>query len=129
MTTKAVEKIIDAMNQLLEGYSELQELLEEDLGTEKEAAEEGELSSEVDAALVSELRTALESLVESEDYSTEELASVVSALTDALQEMDPDVFESGEEEDDDFDDDDDDDEDDEDDEEYDEDDEDDSDDK
>lgn len=97
---KAAEKIIDALTQLLEGYAELQESLEADFGTSA-SEEEEETSAELDAALVTEVRSALESVIENEDYSAEEVASVISAFTDALQEIDPDVFEDEKEEEDD----------------------------
>jgi hypothetical protein len=105
---KAAEKIIDALTQLLEGYAELQESLEADFGASA-SEEEEETSAELDAALVTEVRSALESVIENEDYSAEEVASVISAFTDALQEIDPDVFEDEkdeEDDDDDYDDDD-----------------------
>lgn len=113
---KAAEKIIEALTQLLEGYSELQQSLENDFGGGKEDEDE-ETAEELDAALVTEMRAAVESVIENEDYTAEEVASVISALTDSLQEIDPDVFEaeeSEESEDDDYDDDDDDEDDDED---------------
>jgi hypothetical protein len=95
---KAAEKIIDALTQLLEGYAELQESLEADFGASG-AEEEDETSAELDAALVTEVRSALESVIENEDFSAEEVASVISAFTDALQEIDPDVFEEEKDED------------------------------
>lgn len=104
MTSKATEKIIDALTQLLEGYADLQEVVEEDFGTKasSESDEEGEvLSKEMDAALVIEMRAALETVMEAEDISSEELASVISILSDALEEIDPDAFAEEEEEDDD----------------------------
>lgn len=92
MSTKGAEKIIDALTQLMEGYCELQESVERDYGGRSAEEAPDELSSEVDAALVTELRAAIESVMEEEDYSVEELASVVSMLTDSLEEIDPDVF-------------------------------------
>jgi len=98
MSTKAADKIIDALVQLLEGYSDLQQAVEEDLGLdlEKEGLEdeEVELNPEMDAAMVTELRFVIETVMETEDYSAEEVASLVSNLTDALEEIDPDVFET-----------------------------------
>ena len=95
MGMKGAEKIIDALTQLMDGYCELQEAIERDYGGRGEEAEEGatELSSEVDAALVTEIRAAIETVMEEEDYSAEEIASVISILTDSLEEIDPDVFE------------------------------------
>ena len=96
MATKGAGKIIEALTQLMEGYVELQQSVERDFGG-REGAEEGELSSEVDSAIVTEVRAAVESVMEDEDYSAEEMASVISMLTDALEEIDPDVFNQEEE--------------------------------
>jgi len=112
MATKGAGKIIEALTQLMEGYVELQQSVERDFGAPAHGASasgasasgaageddaEGELSSEVDTAIVTEIRAAVESVMEDEDYSAEEMASVISMLTDALEEIDPDVFDSDEE--------------------------------
>jgi hypothetical protein len=98
MGMKGASKIIDALTQLMDGYCELQEAIERDYGGRGEEAEDAasELSTEVDAALVTEIRAAIETVMEEEDYSAEEIASVISILTDSLEEIDPDVFESSE---------------------------------
>jgi len=104
MSPKPAEKIIEALTQLIQGYSELQESVQAEFGskllTEDEEAE-SELDREVDAAIVLEMRTAIESVMESEDYAAEEVAAVVSTVTDALEEIEPDVFAEEEDEDDD----------------------------
>jgi hypothetical protein len=97
MASKAAEKIIDALTQLVEGFAELQESIESGAPTgddddAEEVAEEEETGDDVEDALVTELRAAIESVIESEDCSPEDLASIISALTDALEEIDPDVF-------------------------------------
>jgi len=79
----------------MEGYFELQQLIREDLGVEPEksgSTEDPETAAEVESAVASELRTALEAVLENEDYSAEEVAALISTLTDALEEIDPDVF-------------------------------------
>lgn len=103
MTPKATDKIIEALTELMEGFAELQEAAEKEFKTEgvelSEEADE-EASAEIDAAVVNEMRAALENVIENEDYSAEEFADVISALTDALEEIDPGVFvehEDGEE--------------------------------
>lgn len=99
MTTKAAEKIIDALTQLMEGYCELQEAVENDYGSadkdddDDDDESSGELNAEADAAIVNEMRAALEAVIEAEDYTPDEIASVISTMTDALEEIDPDVFE------------------------------------
>jgi segregation and condensation protein B len=98
MGTKAAEKIVEALTQLVEGFSELQEQLENDYnpgeGEEKDEDEdeESEESSDLEDALVTEVRAAVESVIENEDCAPEDLASVISALTGALEEVAPEVF-------------------------------------
>jgi segregation and condensation protein B len=106
MSTKAAEKIVEALTQLVEGFAELQEQLEQDYGTEQDEdeteGEESEESSGLEEAMVTEVRAAVESVIENEDCAPEDLASVISALTDVLEEIAPEVFveeESEEEED------------------------------
>ena len=121
MSSKATEKIIDALTQLVEGFAELQERLEEDYDpdvesdeeTPSEGEEKEEGASNLEEALVTEVRAAVEAVIENEDCAPEDLASIVSALSDALEEIDPEVFAHGavaeeeeEEEDEDYEDDD-----------------------
>ena len=47
---------------------------------------------EVDAAMVSELKLAIDSVIDSDDVATEEFAAIFSALVDALEEIDPNCF-------------------------------------
>ena len=102
MSTKAAEKIIEALTQLVEGFAELQEQLEQDYGTEAEEDEskdeEQEEEGGIEEALVTEVRAAVESVIENEDCAPEDLASVISALTDVLEEIAPEVFAQEEEE-------------------------------
>ncbi len=94
MTTKAAQKIIDGMTQLLEGFSELEQMVEEDFAGAHVAAAEDEVEAkaEIEAAIILEVKTAVEVVIENESFSAEDMASVVSALTEALEEIDPDVF-------------------------------------
>lgn len=101
MSTKAAEKIIDALTQLVEGFAELQERLEEDFDPERaedESEEDESKNSSLEDALITEVRAAVESVIENEDCAPEDLASVISALTDALEEIAPEVFSQSEEE-------------------------------
>jgi hypothetical protein len=111
MSTKAAEKIVEALTQLVEGFAELQEHLESEYGAESEddeGSEEEEEAGDLEDALVTEVRAAVESVIENEDCAPEDLASIISALTGALEEVAPEVFaeESEEEEDEDSSDDD-----------------------
>jgi hypothetical protein len=102
MTTKASEKIIEALTQLVEGFAELQEQLGQDYDPESQEEEteeeESEEASGLEEAIVTEVRAAVESVIENEDCAPEDLATVISALTDALGEIAPEVFTEGEEE-------------------------------
>jgi DNA-binding FrmR family transcriptional regulator len=102
MSTKAAEKIIEALTELVQGFAELQEQLENDFGTKSEEDETDdneseEASSELQDALVTEVRAAVESVIENEDCAPEDIASVISALTGALEEVAPEVFAEEEE--------------------------------
>ena len=100
MSTKAAEKIIDAITQLVEGFAELHEQLEEDLpGGDTPPSEEADedISEELQEALVTEMRASIESVIENEDCAPEDIATVLSALTDALEEVAPEVFVQAEE--------------------------------
>lgn len=108
MTTKAAEKIIEGLTSVMEGFHELRLAVREDLGATSEVESEGEetadpeLEADVESAVANEVRAALETVLEGEEFSSEEFASMLSAVTEALEEVDPDVFaEEVEEEDDD----------------------------
>lgn len=104
MATKAGEKIIDALTHLMEAFAELQESYENDLiPNSKEAFdedddddEEEETEVEVETAITNEIKAALDTVIESEDYAPEEFANLLSCMTSALEEIDPNVFTGGE---------------------------------
>jgi hypothetical protein len=107
MSNKAADKIIESLTQLIEGYYELQQMVADDLGAGVDLTDEDnqELAAEVQSALTTEVRSAIETVLENDEIAVEDLAMVVSNLTEAIEEIDPDVFASGEteEEDDDLD--------------------------
>ena len=101
---KAANQIIEALTQLVEGYNELQAMIETDYAADSEEEEIDGHSTptvEVDEAMVTELRATIEAVMDGEDYSSEEVAAVLSSLSEALEEIDPDVFESESDDDDD----------------------------
>lgn len=101
MAKEIQEKLLETISQLVEAYSELRESAEADFEEERDEDEEVdpvELESGVEAALVSEMRVAIESVLDSEDFSPDEFAMLLGAMSDALEEIDPDVFETDEEE-------------------------------
>lgn len=95
MTTSATEKIVEAITQLLEGLSELQEAIEEGeveaLSDEDDEDDEG-AEEDSDAALISEMRSAIEQALEVEDYTPEDIAGLIATMTQALEEIDPNIF-------------------------------------
>lgn len=95
MSNRATEKIMEALSQLLEGFAELQDSLETEYGEEADEDDIDEGETEVkdpDAAIVAELKTAIEGCIETDDYTPEEIANLIAALTEALEEVDPNVF-------------------------------------
>ncbi len=99
MGKRAAEKIADSLAMLLEGYNELKENLKEELSVVSEDEDEEIEDQDVDAAMVTEVKAAIETALESEDYSPELLGSAIAVMTEALEEIDPTVFESSEDED------------------------------
>ncbi len=102
---RAVDKIIEGLTQLLEGFVELQSKIEKDFEVAEpdfaDEADDSDIRVEIDAAMVTEIRATIESVMDAEDYSADEIATFLSVTQDALEEIDPDVFESDEDEDDD----------------------------
>ncbi|MGI6680948.1 MAG: hypothetical protein ACOX3T_05670 [Bdellovibrionota bacterium] len=102
MASSANDKLVSALSQLAEAYAELQEELEERLTTKdneeeedfdsQEIDDEDALAEEVDAAMIAELKLAIDSVIDTDDVATEEFAVIFSALVDALEEIDPDCF-------------------------------------
>lgn len=82
-------KLDQAMSALVEAYQELEISLESKHGDDLEAIEN---------ATVEALETAIDSAIEEHDSSTGSFASLVSALSDAIEALDPSAFESEEEE-------------------------------
>lgn len=87
---KSANKMVESLSAFLAAYKETEEKLIEDYGAESE--------EEITSGLVTELASAAEVIVDSEDYSSAYIASACTSLTDALKELDPDIFEHKEEE-------------------------------
>ncbi len=103
MSMKSTEKMIEGLSILMDGFAELREEVEEEYraesGLEDDEEEDEELSLEVDAAIVNEFRAAIEAVMENDETSTEDIATMSTSLTDALEEIDPSVFAEESEED------------------------------
>ena len=87
------DKMTDALAALMEAFTELVEEIKE----EHDAEDDEETIVAVDADIDSNFRVVIEGVMDSDDYSTEEIASMVAHLTESLQEIDPDVFDVDEE--------------------------------
>ena len=92
---KATEKIMDALSMLLEGFTELQDSVEEELGSDEDSDDDTDATEnpDIESGIIAELRIALESVIETEDYTTEDFAALISTLTETLEEIDPEIFE------------------------------------
>lgn len=94
MSSKATEKVIEALSNLLEGFAELRESVEKEYADEEtEEDDDEEKGSELDLALITEMKAAIEAVIDTDDHSPEEFATLISVFTDALEEVDPHVFE------------------------------------
>ncbi|RMD83620.1 MAG: hypothetical protein D6808_08355 [Candidatus Dadabacteria bacterium] len=91
MAKSAGDRIVEGLTELLAGFSELEEMLEDDYGA---SSDDEELSS----AVVNELVSALDTVIDTEDYTPAYIASVVSALSEALEDVAPDIFDMEEDE-------------------------------
>jgi ribonuclease E len=99
MVSKPTTRIIEALTQLIESYIELQEHVEDDsfvpTYTDSDDVDADDDAEEVDteAMLVNEVRGAIEAVMEAEDYSPDDFAALVSSMSEALEEIDPSIFE------------------------------------
>jgi len=100
MASKVTRKITEALSDLLQAYSELLEGLQTEFGisedSETEASEEA--ADELESSLVNEVRAALELVMDQDDYAADDIAALITSLTEALEEIDPTIFEAAEEE-------------------------------
>lgn len=84
--TNAYSRIDQALRDLLEAYTEIEAELEKKFSDDEESYSH---------ALIEALETAVESALEDQDISTSGMASVLSNLTEALEQLDPAAFEGG----------------------------------
>ncbi len=81
-------KFHQALIDLIEAYSQI-----EDVATEKHGDDE----SAANSAILEVLETSIESAIEEQDASTSFLASMLSSLSEALEQIDPSAFEESDE--------------------------------
>ncbi len=82
------KKLDEAIQNLIEAYTELEEEISEKVGDDEDAFSH---------SIIEALETSIESAIEETDFSTAGFAAVLSNLTESLEELDPAAFEEAEE--------------------------------
>lgn len=82
-------KLDQALKDLVEAYTALEEELDEKFGEDEEA---------YSSALVEALETSVESAIDDQDSSTSAFATMLSNLTESVELLDPSAFEGESEE-------------------------------
>lgn len=90
------DKMTDALAALMEAFTALVDEVKEEHDMQDDDDDEG-LNAAVDADIDSNFRVVIEGVMDSADFTSEEIASMVAHLTESLQEIDPDVFDVDEE--------------------------------
>ena len=100
MASKVTRKITEALSDLLQAYSELLEGLQAEFGVSEDSETEPseEATDELESSLVNEVRAALELVMDQDDYVADDIAALITSLTEALEEIDPTIFEATDEE-------------------------------
>jgi hypothetical protein len=78
------KKLDEAIQNLIEAYTELEEEISEKVGDDEDAFSH---------SIIEALETSIESAIEETDFSTAGFAAVLSNLTESLEELDPAAFE------------------------------------
>lgn len=84
-------KLDQALIDLIEAYTALESEIDTKYADDEESYA---------AAMIEALETSVEAAIEDQDASTSSFASLLSSLTEALEQLDPSAFEGGEDEDD-----------------------------
>ncbi len=84
----STSKLDQALMDLIEAYSEIASGLAEKHGEDEDA---------LNNALVEVLETSIDSAVEEQGFNTSQFASMLSCLTEALEQIDPSAFEDEDE--------------------------------
>ena len=99
MAEKINEKLTEALTLLFEGFFELKEQAENDYSAknveEEDDFDDEEMLDDIDSAVAVEFKKAFEAVLDAEDYTPNDIADLMSVMTEALQEIAPDVFEDG----------------------------------
>ena len=102
MTIKSIEKVTETLAKLLQAYEELRNSAESqvqvaakhaDSDAETDLDDEAiEAEIEIEETVSSDIKAAVDGLLDNGDHSVEDLAILISHLTEALEQIDPDVF-------------------------------------
>lgn len=95
------EKLVQSLTSFFSNYRELEDVAYKDVKDSDDSEQAVAASNEAYDKVVGELQQSLTTVLEREPYSTEEIAGAMSCLIEALEEIDPDLFEELDEEDDD----------------------------
>ncbi len=94
MAQESTRSMIEGLSLFLEGFIRNQYELQEEFGatgtTDGSAAVKDGI--DLDTAVVIEMRAVMEGIMEAEDYSPEELAALTAVMTDAIEQISPEVF-------------------------------------
>ncbi len=82
-------KLDEALSDLIEAFSDLEVELDEKFGDDEDA---------YSGALIETLETSIENALDEQDTSTTTVATLLSVLTEALEELDPSAFDEIEQE-------------------------------
>lgn len=88
---KNFDKLTESLSSLIETFLLMEEEIKEDLELEEDN-EDQELETEVSDKLMNSVRMAIESVMDTDDYTSEEIAGLIANLMEGLQEIDPDAF-------------------------------------
>lgn len=86
---KSFSKLDQALKDIIEAYSEVEEELSEKFGDDEEAYSH---------ALLEVLEASIEGAIEEHDSSTSSFATILSVLTEGLEQLDPSAFEDDDDE-------------------------------
>ena len=86
----SLSKLNQALRDFIEAYIELHEDLDEKLGADEDS---------FNHAIVESLETTIDSALEEVDFSSTQLANMLSFISDALEQLDPSAFDQDEDDD------------------------------
>ena len=92
MSGNHTRRLTESLTELLEAFVELQDSVESELDSDSSVTEDQYSSEELESGLVNEVRNALELVLESDEFKVDDVATLISCITEALEEIDPSIF-------------------------------------